>query len=286
MMQYELVLHSTTSDARRFPVNGSGLVLGRSADADITIDEGSVSRLHVRVSVDDGALTLHYLGSRNGIRLNGERVRTARLHAGDRFTVGECVLIVAKMEGAAGEPAGNGTAKQADGATPARGTDAPQVSPDEQAAFAKVSSIYRAAASLDDFLQKALAMVMDSVHAQRGFVFGKPGEDGVDPKMLAFHSSYADNNPDGPILNRYTVEKVLGQADARYSTNGRKSSRSNGRGQLDEGTMCVPLLGKRQCFGVLYVDSPKKSPKFSKGEFEQIIALGRFTGLAVEKAKS
>lgn len=285
MMQYELVLHSTTSNPRRFPINGKGLVLGRSADADVIIDEGSVSRHHAKVSVDNGVLNLEYLGSRNGIRLNGERVKTARLYEGDRFTVGECVLIVAKRGAVADAAAGNGPATEAGGPKPTRAGDAHQIDADDQVAFARISKIYRTAASLDEFLQKVLVMVMDSVQAQRGFVFAKPSEEGMEPKMLAFHASYADNNPDGPILNRYTVDKVIEQANAHYG-NERTTPRSNGRGQLDEGTMCVPLLGKRQCFGVFYVDSPKKSPSFSENEFEQMISLGRFAGIAVEKAKS
>lgn len=53
---------------------GESKVLGRSYQADVTIDEPSLSRLHAKVNVNyDGVVTVEDLGSTNGIFINNSQ---------------------------------------------------------------------------------------------------------------------------------------------------------------------------------------------------------------------
>ncbi len=65
---YELVIHERRQVMRvRLPVSGS-VVIGRSGDCDVRLDDGSVSRLHAKLHV--GIVPeLEDLGSRNGSRV-------------------------------------------------------------------------------------------------------------------------------------------------------------------------------------------------------------------------
>ncbi len=64
------------------------LTIGRSADADITIPDGTVSRRHCALQLTpEGALLLD-LGSSGGTYVNGERVKERQLAVGDKFIVG------------------------------------------------------------------------------------------------------------------------------------------------------------------------------------------------------
>jgi len=54
---------------------GSELVLGRSEGCDVTIADGSVSRLHARLVADAEGIYVEDLGSANGTFVDGERTR-------------------------------------------------------------------------------------------------------------------------------------------------------------------------------------------------------------------
>ncbi|MEV4926971.1 FtsK/SpoIIIE domain-containing protein [Streptomyces roseoverticillatus] len=76
-------------------LHGGEVHVGRSATADIPLDDPDVSRLHCAVVLhDDGTITLRDLGSTNGTVLAGEPVgaEPVRLPAGELLRVGESVL--------------------------------------------------------------------------------------------------------------------------------------------------------------------------------------------------
>jgi len=68
------------------------LVIGRSRDCDITVEDANVSRRHAEVHTEDGAYWLVDLGSTNGVELNGKRIERERLEHGDSIIVGQTHL--------------------------------------------------------------------------------------------------------------------------------------------------------------------------------------------------
>ncbi len=71
---------------------GSGAVLGRSPGCTCVLADRSVSREHARIDAVGGAWRLVDLGSRNGVRVRGERVEQADLADLDEFQIGEVLL--------------------------------------------------------------------------------------------------------------------------------------------------------------------------------------------------
>ena len=59
------------------------VLVGRKEDCDIRLDHKSVSKLHCVIVRTDGLLLLRDLGSTNGTRVNGQRVRRAALLPND-----------------------------------------------------------------------------------------------------------------------------------------------------------------------------------------------------------
>src|SRR5271168_1869995 len=59
-------------------------VVGRKEDADVRLDHKSVSKMHCVIVKTDGLLLLRDLGSTNGTRVNGQRVRRAALLPNDQ----------------------------------------------------------------------------------------------------------------------------------------------------------------------------------------------------------
>ncbi|MFJ5225658.1 FHA domain-containing protein [Streptomyces sp. NPDC088400] len=76
-------------------LHGGRVKIGRSADADVPLDDPDVSRLHCAVTVgDDGRVSVADLGSTNGTTLEGEEVgeRPVRLAPGALLRLGESAL--------------------------------------------------------------------------------------------------------------------------------------------------------------------------------------------------
>src|SRR5271156_6069884 len=62
-------------------------VVGRKEDCDLRLDHKSVSKLHCVIVKTDGLLLLRDLGSTNGTKVNGQRVRRAALLPNDSLTI-------------------------------------------------------------------------------------------------------------------------------------------------------------------------------------------------------
>jgi Protein of unknown function (DUF3662)/Inner membrane component of T3SS, cytoplasmic domain len=82
----------------KHPLDKPRLVIGRSRDCDITVEDANVSRRHTEIRVEDGAYWLVDLGSTNGVELNGKRVERERLEHGDSIVVGKTQLTFERPE--------------------------------------------------------------------------------------------------------------------------------------------------------------------------------------------
>jgi hypothetical protein len=69
-------------------LSGSRLLIGRSRDCDITIDDPNVSRRHAELRNEEGRWVVADLGSTNGVKVNGRRVERAALEPGDELVLG------------------------------------------------------------------------------------------------------------------------------------------------------------------------------------------------------
>ncbi|HZC25992.1 MAG TPA: FHA domain-containing protein, partial [Actinopolymorphaceae bacterium] len=80
-----------------------GIVLGRGNEADLRITDPGVSRRHAEIRVaQDGprfTVTIHDLGSTNGIVVNGQRVDYAPLHDGSQVLLGNTLLVLRRPGG-------------------------------------------------------------------------------------------------------------------------------------------------------------------------------------------
>jgi Protein of unknown function (DUF3662)/FHA domain len=79
-------------DGRRHELTKRRLVIGRSRDCDLTLDDPNVSRRHAEIREEDGGYWVVDLGSTNGIEVNGSRVERAELENGDLIVLGQTSL--------------------------------------------------------------------------------------------------------------------------------------------------------------------------------------------------
>jgi hypothetical protein len=84
-----------TVDGRVVPLTAGRVVVGRSRECDVRVEDGNVSRRHFElVQESPTAWAVADLGSTNGTEVNGRRVSgRRRLDDGDRITIGSTELV-------------------------------------------------------------------------------------------------------------------------------------------------------------------------------------------------
>jgi len=86
-----------------FRLGAGGATVGRGCDASVRLDDGGVSRRHLRITGGQaGVYTVEDQGSSNGTYLNGVRVRSADLAEGDRIQLGAGTELVFGREAGTG----------------------------------------------------------------------------------------------------------------------------------------------------------------------------------------
>lgn len=85
-------------NGERLPLAAPGIVVGRGNDADLRVNDPGVSRRHVEFRVtDDGQgprVSVHDLGSTNGVLVNGRKVEDATLVDGAEIRIGNTTLTL------------------------------------------------------------------------------------------------------------------------------------------------------------------------------------------------
>jgi pSer/pThr/pTyr-binding forkhead associated (FHA) protein len=72
-----------------FALEGDRIVVGRSPECEIFLDDVTVSRRHARITRDDDGFMIEDEGSLNGTYVNRRRVENAKLEDGDEVQIGK-----------------------------------------------------------------------------------------------------------------------------------------------------------------------------------------------------
>jgi hypothetical protein len=86
-------------NGEHLPLAPPGIVIGRGNDADLRIEDPGVSRKHIEIRVEEPQdpqagprITVHDLGSTNGVSVNGKRVDQAVLADGATIRIGNTTM--------------------------------------------------------------------------------------------------------------------------------------------------------------------------------------------------
>jgi len=89
-----LFVRSESQQGQEFEV-GDVVVLGRSDETDVVLDDPYASDFHLRLVSQENGMMLHDLGSTNGTYVNGRRVSApTELKRGDTIQVGKTVMEI------------------------------------------------------------------------------------------------------------------------------------------------------------------------------------------------
>src|SRR3954470_7688223 len=94
----------TPGTAPTIPLQRPVLLIGRHPECDVRIDLPKVSRRHCCIALAYDRLIIRDLGSRNGLRVNGEMVDEATLRHGDEVAIGPLIFRVEEVAEQAAKP--------------------------------------------------------------------------------------------------------------------------------------------------------------------------------------
>lgn len=283
---------------------GDELVLGRAADCDLQLTDGFLSRHHARLRNDGDGWTIEDLGSRNGTRVNGERVREVRrLADGDVVALsGTVIEILAENEGAARPESPTDAAERGDATVLLSARDllaasrrlpaSDAITTDAElgrwaARLRLVNEVHRALAAtldLDELLEGFLDRVFDHLRPERGAVYlerppGHPGGPGYD---LAAQRSGGDT----PVLHsssllREVAERGLAALVLDTETDERFA---NADSLIDFGVrslVAAPLFHGEGSIGMIALDSGIGGRQFHKDDLELLVSLASAAALRI-----
>jgi len=101
-------------NGKRHPLLPPGIVIGRGNDADLRITDPGVSRRHAEIRVDEAGgeprVSVHDLGSTNGISVNGKKTESAVLADGAQIRIGNTKLTLRLTDQPPSAPSDHGAA--------------------------------------------------------------------------------------------------------------------------------------------------------------------------------
>ncbi len=90
----------------RFAMVGDEIIIGRAPSCDIAIGHKSISRRHLRISVEQSTFIAEDLGSQNGTRVHGKRINgPTAFRPGDQLQMSEFSIELGFLDQSGGAPA-------------------------------------------------------------------------------------------------------------------------------------------------------------------------------------
>lgn len=299
---------------------GVQLVVGRAPSSDIAIFDGTVSRRHAELQVDESGVRVRDLGSSNGTFHNGERIEDGApvtLAPGDTVTFGKVAfkvqpvtppvpyvpMVAPNASGpAVGELRASATivrqlpVRDSQGALAALGSSDPRISTapnavatlgedkSEQklATLLEVSKGLGKAADIDALLEKIVRYAYQILDVDRVAIL--LSEDGGELTPKIARDKRGSEQP--RAVPQSIARKVVEDKVAILSDNAGEDTRFGGQSILMQqirSAICCPLIGTEdRVLGVLYVDNVTTTHRFSEHDLEYLIAFAGIAAAGIE----
>jgi signal transduction histidine kinase len=292
-----LIVMRGVDEGKQFELTAPTISVGRHSSNAVALHDTQVSRRHMELRAQPGGgYQVFDLGSGNGTLLNGQRVHEATLRSGDTISIGQSVLMY--TAGRASGESGNELTERVKLVATSADMDFPSaivrtVAPDLgsqilsrpaattewlRSRLASLAALYETAEAvshildLDQLLDTVMELVLKSIDADHGVFMLREPDGAIVPRAVRYRDGV--NRADELAVSRTVVDHVLkeGQgvlvsdvlADERF-----RSVESLHKHNIRE-AICVPMRGRRDTVGVLFLDS--------QATLKQFVSRGKDTG--------
>ena len=303
-------------------VGEKSLSIGRAQDSDIVLSHESVSRHHARLEPSGQGWRIIDIESKNGVRLNTYRVTEEWLHNGDCIDIGAVRIYVDIGEPPASVPANvifnddevrkgmrtemiemnhldllfgaSSDLVRAPGyvsaaAWPELDAEASQGIQEPAALlrlFSKATEALITCDTLDETLDHILAIVFNSLPAERGVVcLYDEARDTIEPKVMRTLEGVPD---EAVVISTRIARTAIEENRALLVQDTLMDDRFGGADSVVmmniHSAMCAPLYRGGSAVGVIYVDRSSPEQVFQKYHLQALSALAMLSAVAVEQA--
>jgi HD-GYP domain-containing protein (c-di-GMP phosphodiesterase class II) len=263
---------------------GETKTIGRSAQADVVIDEPSLSRLHATVSMTgDGGLEVEDLGSTNGVFINRARKKTGPLAVGDRVVFGILEYLVEEAPASSTLDGFDSTIfRSVTIDEPAKHADAVAI-----AGLLATSRELMAFTDLAGLLERVLDRLQPVLNPDRSAILlfdaasGELTTRAVRP--AGAYTSVSDFASITAVREAIRAQELLEVCDASLDSR-LQDAKSIARAGV-RSAICVPLLGRTGPIGALYADQVWYAGRFTPEQVQYAAAFAAHAAVALETAK-
>ena len=309
MSRASLLVIRGVDQGRRLELDDDDASLGRGTRNRFRILDTEISRNHAVIRFQDGAYLLQDRNSSNGTFVNGLSVTSHRLASGDQIQMGSTALLFTESTSSVAVPvdivsppeehsqiisrvdadAGR-QLLQASVSSPEKFDNTPQGS--LELLYQISEELVSPSLSIEQLLQRILDTTLRAVIADRGcMLVADPVSGELQPRAVAHDAGQPQ--PERMPVSRSIVDYVLKKGQGVRTSDARDDSRfASGLSIVAGGireAMCVPMPGRYELMGVLYVDTTVQldqaapgQDKFTDEHLNLLAAIGRQAALAVE----
>lgn len=299
--------------------------IGRSARNDLCVEDPFASRLHAEIRRQGDYFWLSDLGSANGTYLNGERLAAqAQLHDRDRICIGETeieysekadtmrtggrtnilvsdtyhspmaeAMITAGSRRSASQLLSSLEAIQHTQTHPAASGQTEYPQDDILAIISRVSLTLLSPLSLDDTIKQVLDRVFAALPADRAYALLFESVEDSDRQELVCKAMQTRSASSASLsqvdLSRSITEQVLKQGTSVLASDAQhdprfQEYRSIGLAGI-RSVMAVPLAVEGRILGMIYVDSPFHSNRFTERDLQLLTLIAGVAAIRIENVR-
>ncbi|OGV57245.1 MAG: hypothetical protein A2X49_09905 [Lentisphaerae bacterium GWF2_52_8] len=284
-----------------FPIRKNSFTLGRSSEADIHVNDTLISRIHCRLTLEDGQWRLEDLGSTNGSWIVGQKVeKKVVLPLKTSARIGKTIFEM--IDPYMGDKTGVFHTPGAPISYRIQPDNLAVLSPLDQkpkhGEMPMVKEENKRLAAVYKF-QNIIASVLDEKELYSKIVNAVASVIPADAVYLLLFNlesgkfvPHVGRKSDGMIkefnlreINDVIVQFVKENREAVLSIDDLSSKPVPGIQGLRTSTMCVPMLGKQQVNGMLYLVMSSASEVYTEDDLRLITVIGHAAGMALEHSK-
>ncbi len=295
--------------------------IGRSARNDLCVEDPFTSRLHAEIRRQGDHLFLSDLGSANGTYLNGLRLTSpVELHDRDRVRIGETEIEYSEKSDTM--PTGSRTSillsDSYSGPTPEATITAEsrksasnllssleaaqrtQIRPpvgqvgysqdDTLAIISRVSLSLLSPLSLDEAIELVLDSVFGALPADRAYMLLLETSEGTDEPVLVCKAmktkSMSNDSLSQVEISRSISDQVLKQGASVLTQDALHDPRFQEHRSIALGgirsVMAVPVALEGRVFGMIYVDSPFHTNRFTERDLQLLTLIAGVAAIRIE----
>jgi signal transduction histidine kinase/pSer/pThr/pTyr-binding forkhead associated (FHA) protein len=317
-----LILIKGADEGKQFELTQPVHSVGRDSTSGIRLVDTEVSRRHAEFRLVNGAWYVADVGSANGTFVNGQPVKDAPLQPGDHVQIGQSVLVFSPGRGDGGADSdlaerismitrhdmelSSAIVKTIGESEGSRILAQPEQvkGPWLKSALANLGVVYETIQAVshildvDQLLGRIMELIFKSIEADRGCVMLRNPDSGIlEPKAVRWRKPGAPQ--ERMTVSSTVIDYVQREKKGLLVSDAAQDERfSSGQSIVRFGireVICVPMKGRHETLGVLYLDTlssageilARGNPlgKFTEDHLALAIAIAHQAALAVEETR-